>query len=274
MISFQRIAGLSSSARVRQALVGSLILAGMMWLSTWHSEVDAKDIRTKADRPVTAPIRAASEQSASVPVRHPLDDALEFVEPSLQAIKNVKDYTAVFTKTELLHGRLGTEQMDMKFRQNPFSVYLHDNSKRTAGREAIFVAGRNDGKLVAHEVGLKSIVGTMQLKPDDPEVMDVSRHPITEIGMAKILDSAIEIWKHEKQTVDPANVDVRIARQVKVGGRECDAIEISHLRRQPGLTYQMGRIYVDCQSRLPVKSELYGWPANPGDKLPLLEEYT
>ena len=123
-------------------------------------------------------------------------------------------------------------------------------------------------------MGLKSIVGTMQLNPDDPKVMDVSRHPITEIGMAKILDSAIEIWKHEKQTVDPANVDVRIARQVEVGGRECDAIEISHLRRQPGLTYQLGRIYVDCQSRLPVKSELYGWPANPGDKLPLLEEYT
>jgi len=278
MDTFRRISAWSNRAGLWPALVGSLILAGMTWLlpglSIGHSGANANHSGAIADRPLAAQMRPAGEQSASGPVRHPLDDALEFVEPSLQALKNVEDYTAVITKTELIQGGLRTEQMEMKFRQNPFSVYLHGNAKRKEGREVIFAAGRNDGKLVAHEVGLKSIVGTMQLNPDDPKVMDVSRHPITEIGMAKMLDSAIEIWKDEKQTVDPANVDVRISRHVEVGGRECDAIEISHPRRQPGLTYQVGRIYVDCQSRLPVKSELYGWPANPGDKLPLLEEYS
>ena len=274
MITLQKMTGWNTSSRAWPALMGGLIVAGITWLLTGHRGSEANDIRTTADLPMTVPVRAVIEQSASTLARHPLDDALEFVEPSLQALKNVNDYTAVLTKTELIQGSLQTEQFDLKFRQNPFSVYLHHISKRTTGREAIFVAGRNDDKLVAHEVGLKSIVGTMQLNPDDPKVMATSRHPITEIGIAKILDSAIEIWKHEKQTIDPANIDVRIAHNVEVGASECDAVEISHYRQQPGLTYHVGRIYIDCQTKLPVQAELYGWPTKPGDEPPLLEKYT
>jgi hypothetical protein len=55
---------------------------------------------------------------------------------------------------------------------------------------------------------------------------------------------------------------------------ECEAVEISHHQEQPGLTYQVGRVYVHKQSRLPVRAELYGWPAAAGDDPPLLEQYT
>jgi hypothetical protein len=168
-----------------------------------------------------------------------------------------------FTKTELIHGRLLTQSMDMKFRQNPFSVYFHGHSKRKAGREVIFVAGRNDGKLIVHEVGLKSIIGTMTLRPEDCKVMETNRHPITDVGIAKIIESAIAVWHHEKKTLDRANIEVRIVQSVQVGATECEAVEVSHHRQQPGLCYQVGRVYVDKQSRLPVQAELYGWPATP-----------
>jgi hypothetical protein len=203
-----------------------------------------------------------------------LDDAIEFVQPSIQALKNVEDYTAVFTKTEFVNGRLLTQKMDMKFRQNPFSVYFHCHSKRKSGREVIFVAGHNDGRLIVHEVGLKAVVGTMILKPEDPKVMATNRYPITEVGIAKIIESAIEIWKNEKRTLDPANIEVRIVHRVQAGDVECEAVEIAHHHQQPGLTYQVGRVYIDKHSRLPVQAELYGWPATAGDEPPLLEQYT
>jgi hypothetical protein len=138
----------------------------------------------------------------------------------------------------------------------------------------IFVAGRNDGKLIVHEVGLRALAGTMELNPDDPKVMATNRHLITEVGIAKIIESAIDIWNNEKKTLDPANIEVRRVSSVEAGGVECEAVEIMHHHQQPGLIYQVGRVYVDKQSRLPVQGELYGWPEKAGEDPPLLEQYT
>ena len=270
-----------NSARRGWPTLGAVLgLVGAAWLSAVHSgsaDYDRRDHRyspivsTGNSNGPAAFERGGSSQSRG---RHPLDDAMQFVQPSILALQNVKDYTAVFTKTELVHGRLLTQKMDMKFCQNPFCVYFHGHSKRQAGREVIFVAGRNDGKLIVHEVGLKSLVGTMHLNPADPKVMATNRYPITEVGIAKILESAIEIWKNEKRDLDPANIQVRIVESVEVGAIECDAVEVAHHRQQPGLTYQVGRIYVDRHSRIPVQAELYGWPATPDENPPLLEQYT
>jgi negative regulator of sigma E activity len=40
------------------------------------------------------------------------------------------------------------------------------------------------------------------------------------------------------------------------------------------LEYQVGRIYLDKQSRLPVRAEMFSWPAKADDDPPLLEQYT
>jgi hypothetical protein len=248
--------------------------AGAAWLSAVHlgSAENTHSIRSSQTGP--APRRPIVGKDMTVPARHSLDDAIEFVQPSRRALKNVNDYVAVFTKTELVNSRLVTQTMDMKFRQLPFSVYLQCRSKGKPGREVIYVAGKNDGKMILHEVGFKSIVGTLHLKPDDSKVMETCRRPITEVGMSKILDSALSIWDSEKRTLDPANIRVKIAREVSVGASECDEVEINHLRPEPGLNYKVGRVYVDRVSRLPVQAELFGWPAVAGEDPPLLERYT
>jgi len=270
MTILNKIAG---SRHIWSILGATVTLMGAAWLSAVQRGSDQSDRLAFKYRPIANAIRATTGRSASREARHPLDDAIEFVQPSIQALQKVNDYSAVFTKTELVHGRLLTQKMDMKFREKPFSVYFHGHSKRKAGREVIFVAGRNDGRLIVHEVGLKSIVGTMNLTPDDPKVMDTNRHPITDVGMANIINSALEIWKNEKRTLDPANIEVRVVPSVQVGEKDCEAVEIAHHRPQPGLTYQVGRIYVDKESRLPIQAELYGWPEAPGDEPPLLEQY-
>jgi len=264
------ITGLSSTTRVWHAALGLLVMAG---LSTLYHRAESKHTGAERPSPSVELLRVAPDKSAG-DGRHALDDAIDFIEPSRKMLETVKDYTAVFTKSELLDGRILTQTMDMKFRQHPFSVYLRCHSKRGDGREVLFVAGRYDGKLLVRESGLKAIVGTMELELWDPKVMDVNRYQITEIGMTQLLESALKIWNTEKKTLDPRNLAVGFARSVTVGDVECEAVEIAHRAPQPGLTYQVGRVYLDKKSRLPVRAEMYGWPAKPGDEPPLLEQYT
>src|SRR5262245_30114741 len=74
-----------------------------------------------------------------------LGDAIEFARNSREALRQVDDYTAVFSKTELVGRRYIEQTMQLKLREQPFSVYLRFVSKRQKGREVIFVAGANDG---------------------------------------------------------------------------------------------------------------------------------
>jgi len=114
----------------------------------------------------------------------------------------------------------------------------------------------------------------MNLSTDDPKVMATNRHPITQVGIAKLIESAVDIWNHEKATLDPANIEVHLVHSVQVGEVECEAVEINHHHPQPGLDYQVGRVYLDKQSRLPVQAEMFDWPAATGEDPPLLERYT
>ena len=199
----------------------SALKAAAAWLFVVHKESAQANRSEFKYRPIANSIDSTPRLSANAAMQHPLDEALAFVQPSLEALKSVKDYTAVFTKIELVHGRLLTQKMDMKFRRDPFSVYFHGQTKCKGGREVIFVAGRNDGKLVVHESGLKALVGTMNLTLDDPKVMATNRHAITEVGIAKIVESAIDIWNHEKKTLDPANIEVRRVHSVQAAGCRC-----------------------------------------------------
>jgi hypothetical protein len=273
MTILNKTTGWSRCRRMWSTLGAVLTLLGAAWLFAVQSGSDQSNCLEFKYRPIANAIHATIKRNPAEKSRHPLDDAFEFVQPSIQALQKVNDYSAVFTKTELVHGRLLTQKMDMKFREKPFSVYFHGHSKRKAGREVIFVAGRNDNRLIVHEVGLKSIVGTMNLTTDDPKVMDTNRHPITDVGMANIINSALDIWKNEKKTLDPANIEVRIVPSVQVGEKDCEVVEIDHHRPQAGLTYKVGRVYVEKETRLPVQAELYGWPEAPGDEPPLLEQY-
>src|SRR5205814_933470 len=72
-----------------------------------------------------------------------LRDLVQYAEPSRLALQEVKDYTAVFTKTELVKGRKIVQEMDMKFRTKPFSVYFRYRTGPEAGRQAIYVEGKN-----------------------------------------------------------------------------------------------------------------------------------
>ncbi|HEY2251109.1 MAG TPA: hypothetical protein VGH74_08615, partial [Planctomycetaceae bacterium] len=104
MTILNRIAACTSARRRWIGFGGALlVLSAAAWLFMWQGDSAQANRDEFKFRPIVAANDAAPRRSITKSARHPLDDALEFVQPSLAALKNVKDYTAVFTKTEFVH---------------------------------------------------------------------------------------------------------------------------------------------------------------------------
>jgi hypothetical protein len=187
-------------------------------------------------------------------------------------VRELKDYTAVFTKTELVNRRLIKQVMDMKFRTKPFSVYFKYRSPAEAGRQAIYVEGRNNNRLAVKEVGLKAIAGPLQLALDSKIVMDENRYPVTHVGIANLLKTAIATWEHESK-IEGIRPEVKFFPNAKIGDVPCQAWQITQLKPHKDLKYYIGRVYFDKETMLPLRAECYGWPRKPDEKAPLVEDY-
>jgi hypothetical protein len=219
--------------------------------------------------------RSAESATTSMPddaSLHSMDEAIERARVSRDALKPIDDYTALFSKIELVEQRVIDQRMEMKFRRQPFSVYLRCCSKHEAGREVIFVEGENKGKLLVHEGGIKAIAGTSYLELDDPQVMDENRYPIIQIGIEKMLETVLAVWEAEKG-IDTAHLAVQFGSG-NVGPDECDVIEVVHQRRVAGLKFHKTRLFIETRTKLPVQVEQYDWPAAPDGDAPLVEGYT
>jgi hypothetical protein len=202
---------------------------------------------------------------------HPLVPAIRLARQSLEVLDEVRDYEATFVRREVVNGKRVNQRIQLKLREKPFSVYLKFIQPH-AGREVLYVQGRNQNQLLAREgSGLTSLVGTVSLAPDSPTVMAETRHPITRIGMRNLVKLLLQRW--EAQT-EFGETEVRFYPDAKLGEVACEVIESSHPRPRKQFPFQMTRLYIEKESRLPIRIENYGFPSRPGERPPLLEEYT
>jgi Protein of unknown function (DUF1571) len=202
---------------------------------------------------------------------------LQAAEKSRVVLAGVEDYTAMFVKMEVVHGKKYPHSMAMKFRRKPFSVYLYFTDKHK-GRRVLYVDGQNGGKLLAKDGGLGAIVGTIALLPDSPKAMEEGRFPITKIGMANMLDAVIEQWKQERNSPHIATKVIDGTRlkphDRRLPSIECTVLESEHVKKEKRVEFFRTRLYLDKKTNLPVRVEQYGFPKRAGRKPPLLAEYT
>lgn len=249
------------------AISSGIILTGVIvWLAA--PQVDLAETSSREQPRIAKPKASGDQAGASTAT---LDDALAIAEEARRTLRDIRDYTAHFAKTEMVSDEVVVQSMEVKVRHQPFSVYLHCVEGQAQGREVIFVHGQNDDKLLGHESGLKGLAGTLSLRPDDSLAMADCRYPITEMGIAKVLEKAVGVWEGQKQK-DPDNADVQIV-DGHVGSTPCKVVQLTQRSRKPGMEYRLDRVYFDKKSHLPIKAERYGWPVK-GEKSPLLEQYT
>lgn len=175
----------------------------------------------------------------------------------------VEDYSALFSRLERIENKLvPDEAVFLKFKK-PFNLYM----KWTVGprKEALYVEGGYDGKVVAHCDGVGGGL-TWHLDPKGSILMDGNRHPITDVGFAFIL--GVMRWNFS-QAVKHGELQVLRMEDEAFLGRPCLAVE-ARFTPGEGRRYYASRIVVrvDKELLLPVGIACYD------EKDALFEEYS
>jgi hypothetical protein len=207
-------------------------------------------------------------------VEHPLKRAVDLAAASLDVCSRIQDCAYTFVKREEVNGKLGEhEAIFMKVRHAPFSVYCYTlGPKQAKGQEAIYVEGRNNGKVLAHVTGFRhKLVGMVTLDTDSPEIMEDNRYSLISAGPLKMVEKVVGLYKLE---MTQGESDVQIFAGAKVDNHTCTCVQVAHAVRQQNFPFQMTRIFYDEQTSLPIRWEAYDWPRNAGERQRLAEEYT
>jgi hypothetical protein len=193
-----------------------------------------------------APDRASGAADASALAR------VEAMEP---AYGRVVAYTARFVRQELIDGRLRPrEEALLKF-QRPNRFYLRWVSGPATGREMLYPAGAGDRVLVA-EPGMLTRLFTAVLHPDSPHVLKESRHPVTDIGIGRLVELILDNVRRAAAVGEVRIID----RGVGGGSRPESSLELIFPLTAAGRYYAHRTVVgVDVETGLPVSATIFDW---------------
>lgn len=194
------------------------------------------------------------------------EELLQWLDRAEQRFGEVHDYTAIFLRREMIRGFLREQEtIHLRF-QRPFKVYMKWLEGPGKGREGLYVAGSNEDRFLVHEArGFRSLV-TAAMEPDHPRVLQESRHPITDVGIGRLLEIiAGNARRGSREGVlrlldrGPGDVAGRPVRQIE-----------GILPRDPSQGYYCYRVLVsfDQENGLPLRVVVYDWNNR------VVEEYT
>jgi hypothetical protein len=269
---------MKSLGPLRAAIVG-LTLSGLAAASLAQSPEGGRDPRASRDRLQEPLYRTAEAPVNDVPAQpagmeHPLEPVLRMARDGLTRVdRDIVDYTCTLVKRERIGGKLGDyEYMYTKVRHKPFSVYMYFlGPDAVKGREVIFVAGQNNGKLIAHESGVRGLIGRVHLDPGSALAMKGQLYPITEVGIRTLTQRLIEVGEHDKQF---GECEVQYFQGAKVQDRVCTCLQVVHPVPRREFRFHLARVYIDDELQLPIRYEAYEWPQQRDGRPVLQEEYT
>ena len=227
-----------------------------------------------AQAAVAAAAGAAGFDLTQKPGEHPLMPVLRTLKTTQEEIDhNVRDYSCTLVKQERVNGELGESQhIMMKVMNQPFSVYM-SFLKPFAGREVLYVAGQNDGKLMVQETGFTRMLGKISLDPNGTRAMTGQRHPITDVGMRNLTAKLLKMWDAETKFAE-AEVTSNSDPKIKVAGRSPTMIQVVHPIPRQDFKFHVARLFIDNELKVPIHFDAYLWPEQAGGEPTLEESYT
>lgn len=208
-----------------------------------------------------------------------LTKKIDLLKKGIAFLQATPDYTAQFTKRELVNGELLDEQtMAIKVRHEPFSIYLkwldYD-----AGREVMYVDGVNDGKMIVHSgTGWKSRLPAILMEPDSTLALQEARYPVTRAGMLALADTIVSF--NQKDLEAKSFAHCHHLEDQMVGDRSCHCFVLEYKDRTANSDYRKSMTLIDKEWGIPLYIKNFGWPTDDAklpeeelDELTLLEHY-
>jgi hypothetical protein len=204
---------------------------------------------------------------------------IQLIEKGVEFLGKTPDYTAQFVKQELVNGSLLDEQeMEMKVRHAPFSVYLKWTTGEV-GREILYVDGANDGRMTAHAGGWKSRLPAVALDPHGSIALSESRYPVTKVGLYELAKMMLDVHQQDLKQKRLARCE-RLAEQ-SFDGRPCHAFLVEYKDSKLSEQYRKSICLIDKEWSVPVYTRNFGWltgdvPSDPEehDQASLVEFYS
>ncbi|HEX4072571.1 MAG TPA: DUF1571 domain-containing protein [Planctomycetaceae bacterium] len=215
--------------------------------------------------PDRAPVSHAL-QSADDPNSQILKEHFARLKAGRERFSHIPGYTATLAKQERIGDWLSDEiAFGIKVRHQPFSVFMRWQSGDEAGKEVLYVDGKDDGGLLVHLGGLKGrILPALKIDPFGSLALQHSRYPITKLGILALTDTLIE--RRELEMRSKIRVRVEQKPDADCDGRHCSIYVFEDADRAQSPLYRKSVQYIDRQWNVPLRVANYTWP-EPGQHL-------
>lgn len=172
------------------------------------------------------------------------------------AYAKVRDYVGHYVRQEQVSGRLvPQETCELRVRTKPFCVSLKVVSpKEYANRETVYQSSRSTSGVRFKESNKLSY---QPLAMDDPKVMADTRHVITDVGLLAVLNRVEAAVLIERRLNNPVQI---LVTDYTFADRPCERFEIFVERPHTHRYAHRHVLYVDKDTRLPVRYEAYDHP--------------
>lgn len=193
-------------------------------------------------------------------------DFLRLLARAESAYAEVRDYTATMTSVERVKEALEPENRILLKFQRPLKVYMRWVDGPAKGREGLYVADAHDGKFILAEPEGMAKFFIARLDPSDPRILQRSRHPVTDVGIGRLLEI---VGDNARRAAREKALRVRDHGLAEVAGRRVRQVE-AVLPKDPGAGYSGYRVTLsfDEEHHLPIRVVVYDWRDR------LVEDYT
>jgi outer membrane lipoprotein-sorting protein len=183
-------------------------------------------------------------------------DVLGIVADMKAAYASIQDYTARLVKRERIKGKLrDPEDIRLKFRE-PGQIYMRWLGPEAPGREILFVKGRDRDRALIHEPRFPISLVTVLTPPDSPLVFQESRHPITDVGLGRLIEL---LATHTHRALTRGELATREIPPVGPAGpaKAERRLELTTPKTATGYLAHRIVVTIDLATRLPVAVELF-----------------
>jgi len=193
-----------------------------------------------------------------------IPDPLAVLRMALKNYQSVQDYTALFHKQQRVEGTLyDEEEIQLKFKK-PFMVYMKWVGAVNSGREALYIQGQQEGRILVHLGGtINYFAPSFLIHPTGVLAMRKNLRPISESGIENTIKLLVGVCEKAEKNGD---MEVHYLGTGKIEERSTQKFE-RVLPQGKGYPAHRTLVDVDSETGYPLSVISYGWNGE------LLEKY-